>query len=674
MRCVKVPVKKALTNLDVAALAAELRSVLVGARFEKAYQPAKDRILLRARRKGLGRMDLLMELGSFLTITKNPPQNPDQPSMVAKILRQRYDNARIVGVSQVGFDRILRIDAEKGEPMAIILELFGDGNMLLLDGEDHIALPMRGADHGARKLRKGEPYQAPPGGGDPWVSLDAFQALGEAANKDLVRFLALDLGFGPLWAEELCLRADVPKNTAIEDVAPEQWQAVHGQVQEIKALLDRGDLAPGIVFDGEEPIDVVPWPMQHYEGMGFEEAQTFREALDAFFVGGPEADEDPRTRRFEEAKAKIERQVDQMEEKMAEFAEAEAKARADGDALYMGFQQVQGILDSLQQARETRSWQEVDAVLRKARAQGDEAAEAVRELRPHNGTAILRIDTEEGSRDIEVDLYKSVQDNATLRYDAAKKEVSRQRGAEKALLDAKKRLKDLESKGLEGFGAAPKKVDRQSRHFWFETYRWTLTPSGLIAVGGRSAPQNDAVVKKYLREGDRYAHAEIHGAPSIVVRPADGPSVEISEEDLRVACQFAACSSRAWRQYGAASAYWVTPAQVNKTPRSGEFVPKGAWIVHGKRNIVDNLPMEWMVAEVCMNFDGTPVPPDQEPPERSVMKVVGGPDLSAHARRSLRLVPGDVDPNDLAAELAEQWGVEIEAMQQALPPGPARVV
>ncbi len=669
-----------MTNVDVAALASELSRLLVGARLDKAYQPAKDRILLRLRQRGLGRQDLLFELGRFLTVTKRRIDNPDQPSMVAKILRQDYGNARVVGVSQIGFDRLLRIEFERDAARSLVFELFGDGNMLLLDADDVIALPMKGGDYGARRLRKGEPYQPPPGGAQPFaMDLDALRAAGQDASKDLVRFLALGLGFGPLWAEELCLRSGVDKKTKPPAMDDDQWRAIHDAIQALGQEIARNDLAPGIVHEGDDAVDAVPFAMHKYPADRFaiEEAGSFREALDAFFVGGEEDDEDPRQGRYDEAHAKIQRQIDQMQRSIDGFLEDEQRHRTHGDALYASFQRVQATIDQLQAARQSRSWQEVAATIQKAREAGDEAAQDILEIRPHNGTARLRVrDVVSTTHDIDIDLYKSVQENADDQYSAAKKAKSRQDGALKALGEAKRRLKDLEAKGLEGFGAAPTKADRTSRHFWFETFRWTPLPSGLVAVGGRSAAQNDTVVKKYLRDGDRYVHAEIHGAPSVVVRPADGAPVEISEDDLRAAGQFAACSSRAWRQFGAASAYWVTPSQVNKTPRSGEFVPKGAWIVHGKRNQMADLPMQWAIGKIRIDAQGKPVPIGFEMPERGVEKLAGGPPhcITPFASEVLRMEPGDMEPAESAAMLVDRFDVSTEEAQAVLPPGPVRVV
>lgn len=682
--------KQGMTNVDVAALAAELGPLLAGARLDKAYQPAREQVLLRLRRKGAGKLDLLVELGRFATVTRRPPQNPDKPSMVAQILRSTFENARLSAVRQVGFDRLLRLDFERGDGRrSIVVELFGDGNLLVLDADqgDRILLPMRGEDHGARRLRKGEPYQPPPGSSSPFgMDVPALKAAAAAKDsRDLVRFLAVGLGFGPLWAEELCLRAGVDKKTPIGDLADAQWVSAHAALAALGKDIARNDLAPAVVHEDGKPVDAVPFVMAKYPPPRYvhEEAATFREALDALFVG-PGGDEDseepddPRRARYDEAMGKVVHQVVQMDEAIARFVAEEEECKRDGDALYASFGDVQHALDVLNKARQERSWDEVAALLAKAKAEGHAAAQKVIGVRPHAGEVVLQAALPDGTpREVTVDVRRTVQENAEACYAAAKKARSRREGAEKARRDAEARRKAIEDAGLAAFGAAPVRAERQSRHFWFESYRWALLPSGLLAVGGRSAAQNDQVVKKYLREGDRYVHADVHGAPSVVVRPAEGaPPGEVPAADLRAAGQFALCASRAWRQGGAGSAYWVTPAQVSKTPRSGEFVPRGAWIIHGKRHVEDHLPLEWAVGPVEFEMDGRPVPAGGTASGRTQRKLAGGPPagLAPFAQELVRLEPGETDPNDAAQALAERFGVQVEEAQAALPPGPVREV
>lgn len=689
--------KQGMTNVDVAALAAELSPLLVGARIDRVYQPAKEQIMIRLRRKGTGRIDLLFELGKFLTATRRPPENPDKPSMLAQVLRMQLENSRVTAFHQLGFDRLIRMDLERGDgKRSLVFELFGDGNLLLLDETGIIFLPMKGGDFGARRLRKGEPYLPPPGGAQPFdFDVPLLAAAAANAKRDLVRFLALDLGFGPLWGEEMALRAGLPKNLVAATLTETQIGQLHDALQRLANDIRRNDLAPALVYDAGKSegtgslaaptmptlVDAVPFVMSRYPAPAYshEEAPSFRDALDTLFVGGEATDdtgdepEDPRQPRFDDARAKLQRQLDQVDGALGGFEAEDAAAQADGEAVYASFQQVQALLESLQKARSDRPWAQVEAILAKGRAEGNPLALQVPELRPHNGGALFALTDANGApRVVEVDLRLSVQENAELHFAAAKKSRSRREGALEARKAVLGRIKELEAKGLDGFGLAPTRVEKVSRHFWFESYRWTLTPSGLVAVGGRSAQQNDAVVKKYLRDGDRYVHAEIHGAPSVVVRPAEGTSKQISPEELRIACQFAVVSSRAWRQFGAASAYWVTPAQVSKTPRAGEFVPRGAWIIHGKRNAELGLPMEWSCALVHLMPDGRPVTDTEAAGQPRVFrKLVGGTHatLAKFTGTIIDMVPGTMDPNDAAQALAEKFGVTSEEAQAVLPAG-----
>ena len=57
--------------------------------------------------------------------------------------------------------------------------------------------------------------------------------------------------------------------------------------------------------------------------------------------------------------------------------------------------------------------------------------------------------------------------------------------------------------------------------YWFEKFHWFISSEGYIVVYGRDMQQNEQLVKKYLRKGDVYVHADLHGASTCIVRNND---------------------------------------------------------------------------------------------------------------------------------------------------------
>src|SRR2546422_11140213 len=74
---------------------------------------------------------------------------------------------------------------------------------------------------------------------------------------------------------------------------------------------------------------------------------------------------------------------------------------------------------------------------------------------------------------------------------------------------------------------------KATKSMWFEAYRWTISSEGHLILGGRDALTNDQLVKKHVKEGDRYAHADLHLNPATVIEDGAKPN----EVTQRVACE-----------------------------------------------------------------------------------------------------------------------------------------
>lgn len=81
----------------------------------------------------------------------------------------------------------------------------------------------------------------------------------------------------------------------------------------------------------------------------------------------------------------------------------------------------------------------------------------------------------------------------------------------------------------------------------FKKYRWFFTSSGKLVVGGKSAEQNDELLKKVkseFKENFCVMHTAEPGSPFAIINT---PQKELANSDIEEAAIFTACFSRAWR-------------------------------------------------------------------------------------------------------------------------------
>lgn len=638
--------KEEMTSYDLRAAAFEMQD-LEGAKFNKAYQDGAD-LTLNLWRPGAGRQDLMARVGAGAFRTEYRRDHPPSPPDFAMQLRKQLDGGTLTGIRQMGFDRLLVVEFDTYQGRrSLVLELFGEGNAVLTEPAGILAA-MRFQEFRHRTVRPGLDYTPPPMRGDPLtLDADAVADALTASDRDLVRALAVDLEVGG-YADEVVHRAGLDKSTpASEADADAVWEV-------LDELLDpfRGHrYDPRIYLDDGVGVEVAPVPLEHLADRGLEAETrgTVNEALDDYF-----SRELPKHHRTEAETGKqarletLETRIAHQREGIERLQREAEETRACAEALYQNYQVVEAVLDALEG---TTGVELSDAV------EGGDLPHADRivGVRPDEEVVVVEIADADGRR-FEADLRigHGVEENASWHYDEAARLEAKAERAEEHLQDSLEERRAVEAEEVE---VEPLERRETERKFWFEDYRWCRASTGNMMVGGRDAGSNDRVVKKYLESKDRYAHAEISGAPSVVVKGEDGVP---PEEALEEAVQFSVAYSKAWQQ-GMASAegYWVLPEQVSKTPESGEYLPTGAFVIRGTRNHM-TVPVEAAVGEVTVE---------------EVPKIMGGPrrSVAAHAETYVLLEPGRRSANEVAGELADAFGVDVEAVQKALPPGPCRI-
>ncbi|MFQ5815752.1 MAG: ribosome rescue protein RqcH [Candidatus Hydrothermarchaeaceae archaeon] len=655
--------KDRMSSFDILALLKELKE-LKGSRINKVFQisPVELRVQLNA--PGRGKFDTVIVAGRRMHLTERPKPAPKEPSTFAMTLRKYLGNAIIEAVEQVSFDRIVVLKCRKGSVFFLIVELFGNGNVILSDEGYNIISLLKVERFKDRELLPKRKYALPPGRSNPFeCGEDELVGVINNSGTDLVRALARELGLGGLYAEEVCLRSGLAKDKKI--ITRKDSTVIKKTLLGLLESLD--EKKPRIVFEDGKPIDVVPLTLEGYGGRAVEEFDTFNNALDEYFSileqrdGIAEVKED-----FGTELGRLEARLKEQEALIEKYADAEKRYRAFGDFIYSRFSEIEGLLAGLTKAREKYSWEELMEALKTGEPEIPGAG-LVSKVLPREGVVVLKID----GKEMRLDFRKSAAANADHFYTRSKKSREKIRGAGEPMEETRRLIKAVKEEGVRALGKVGKPEKRVKRkRQWFEKFRWFVSSDGLLVLGGRDATSNEVVVKRHMQPGDVFVHADIHGAPAVVIK-TEGKSV--SDATIQEAFDFAASYSKAWKHgvYGL-DVYWVKPEQVSKTTEHGEYVGKGAFIIRGKKNFGKGGVQLAMGVKV-----------DEE------ANVVGGPatPVEKQSDYAVRITPGRKSSSEIAKEiktrLAQLAGagdkekilrLPIEDIQAFLPSGGSEIL
>ena len=523
---------KSMSNVDIYTICQELKDLLTGARVDKSYQPTKDTVVIRFHKAGIGRLDLVMQAGKRIHLSVYPLSNPQQPPHFPMLLRNRVRGANVVSVEQHNFDRVVIIKMKKDITYTLIVELFSQGNIILLDEENNIISPLKRKQWSDRDISAKREYIFPPENGiNPLtITEDEFNELVKSNDDEIVRVLAKS-GLGSLYAEEILLNTSINKKTNCRALSSNEIEEVFKSLKNIFSKLENKEFTPMIVnnekeverLKAENPDkkfkvreDVVPISLETYKDFEAKEYDSFNEACDEFFSSKVASEiSNVQESAWNKKVDKFSNRLKKQQETLEGFEKTIDDSNRKGETIFTNYVQIENVLNVILDAREKDyGWKEIGKTLKDAKKSGMKEAQIFESLDPL-GNIVLNIDGES----IAMDCKKSIPDNAEVYYEKAKKAKRKIKGATIAIENTKKQLAEVESKkekALENIMVPKKRVKKNLK--WYEKLRWFLSSNGTLVVCGRDAGTNEMVVKKYLESNDIYMHADIHGAPSTVVK------------------------------------------------------------------------------------------------------------------------------------------------------------
>ena len=519
------------------------------------YGITKDSILFKLHHTE--KSDLFMMVstsGVWLTAVKIDQLEPNK---LLKRLRSDLLRLKLKKIEQIGAERIAYFTFEGfGKEFVLVGEFFGDGNILLCNNEMKILALQHSIEVRHRKLSVGLEYVQPPESG-----LDIFNLkesdLDELKTTDLVsaKWLGRKLGLPKKYVEAVFEIADINPKKIGNLLTTDEIRAILETVKRIVTNVVTGNHEAVIIKN--EKTEVLPVKLGKLEGEVIP-ANSFIEGLDTVFTEN--IIKNGKMVQSSGSDKKIKQMETQISEQQKAIETVKEKSKNITNVANSLFEMISNGIISIE----------------------DDSAQKI--LATHNaklisekGISLIVVQDEK----IKINTKSALQSIASVLFNEAKK----QSGA----IGSIQAIKEKTEKKLEKFLSKTESekdlivVSEIRKKSWYERYRWFFTTDGILAIGGRDAASNSAVIRKHLVNNDRVFHGDIFGSPFFILK--EGENAPISS--MNEVSHATVCFSRAWREglYGV-SAFWVNPEQVKKSAPSGEFLPKGSFTIEGQRNFI----------------------------------------------------------------------------------------
>ncbi|TET10878.1 MAG: DUF814 domain-containing protein [Candidatus Thorarchaeota archaeon] len=668
--------KNSMSNVDIRLILPELREVAEGAFIKNVYQ-YRDIFTLKLYKPGGGTSQLLIQPSHRIHLTEYARKAPRVPPKFCTVLRKYLRDKRVLSVKQHELDRIIIIEiGDEESSYKLVAELFGNGNLLLLDPEDVIFVAMRYKKMRDRDIMPKALYEFPPPRGTDVLTLEkgAIGGVIEDSNANIVRTLASRLNLDSLSCEEICALSKVAPKVMTPEIDSQTLADLEEGFQNFVEKLKKGVSEPNIVLDDEPPEDeepqfiaFLPFRFELYQELLAETFDQFSQAIDEFFgVSESELEDEQEKDALSREQKRLQRIIDKQNEGIEKLVSKAQILRINGELIYSFFSDVQEVLETVTKARSGGlPWDDIISRIDDGRKKGISSAQLIQRIIPSQGQIIVKLN----DTDVTLDIRLSAQDNASLAYDQAKKSESKVEGAKKQIEKTKEKLEKIEVSASEPKTPRIRVKTRKKR--WYEKFRWFISSEGFLVLGGRDVKSNENLAKRQMGPNDVFLHAALHGAPYTVIKVPDDPP---SERTLEEAAQFAVSFSRAWQdELSSGDAYWVNPEQVSFSPPSGEYLPTGAVMIYKSKNYIRKMPIELGVGVLLEEEHAIPMsgPPSAVAAQTEYyVLVIPGPGKKGQLVKELISKLKGIVPEDKAVLVSQ---IPQEDMMRVLPAGGGKI-
>ena len=572
----------------------------------KLHHPIEPDIMLMVSTKGI-----------WLT---NKKYKQVEENQFAKTLSKEIERARISSISQPGSERIflLHFVNRDDKVRILIVEIFGKGNIILCDESMKILWILNPVEVRHRTLNTGSDYVFPPSRGEDvlHITVESMMIKTSPIPEDIevVKWLGKSTSLPRKYVEEILFQSGNTTKFA-NQLSNRDIEIIYEKTKEITdKVLDEKNHEPSVIMD-KMGVAIDASPISMSKEANAKKVDTYMEAIDQ--VLSNEILSIGRSLKTEETDKKILELEHDLEEqnkaKMSVISKSKSLRSIAHELMKLSSFGIQDMNDN-----------SVKTLLEKNDSK----------IVLENGLTYLVLLNER------IKLESSIPKFSSQLFSRAK-ELERGAGnIDKASEELRSRIEKLQGQTQKIHEKIQFKALESKQ--WYERYRWFVTTDGHLVIGGRDASSNSAVIRKHMTDDDIVFHAEIHGSPFFLVKNArnqGNENTKFIEETAQATVSF----SRAWKDgLSSGDAYWVFPNQIKKGAPTGQFLPKGSFVIEGKRNFCKGIELKLSIGLIKIENRYT---------------IVSGP-LNAIKKRSLvfaSLLPGGSDPMNLAKKIKSEF-------------------
>jgi predicted ribosome quality control (RQC) complex YloA/Tae2 family protein len=321
-----------MSGLEYFFLCKEL-SPLVGRRLSK-IQLIGERIF----RLKFGDAEILAEPGKRMHLTRYVKEAEEANSFV-EFAKKYLDNKILRGIGLIGTDRIVKFDF--GE-VSLIFEMFGKGNLMLVDGAGMIMRPLVREEWKDRTIMAGRPYVPPPSKNLPFEPTEEdIAAL--MTEKYAISCLA-SLPLGITYLKEALLACGIAEKKPGNSLTRQEIAALAKKICEITR-----DAKPVLYSRDGMPVEFSLCELSSFASAQKTDAKTLSDAADEYYAHASNtAGENAKEKKL----ASMQERLEMQERRLAEILIEAEEAQKMGKLIMQNAPQIDSMLAEMKRKKE----------------------------------------------------------------------------------------------------------------------------------------------------------------------------------------------------------------------------------------------------------------------------------------------------------------------------------